>query len=213
MIPLGLLFMVPGNSYLVSALIASTTQKLPVSEDSVHFVQTLMLHLGCAVFGVVFFMMYLWNLPSVAKKMSKKFAKHRAKVNQVKLTTAETYLEVYLISVKRENERRIKTLRNDQPLDNLGLQQWFHLTLSLLPFLPCFLLGPWLLVPWLTALLVDTMSGLQVLRFFFRMMLGTNSLLKVEDSGLEFRLKVEPPVVAIAECPDPEPVPEVPASP
>jgi hypothetical protein len=154
--------------------------------------QVFFLHLAYALFGSVAVSYYLWNLPSVAKKLSKKYAKERAKENRQSLSTPEAFLEAYLCSIKKETDRRAKILKNDHPLDNIGLQPWVQVGLYCLPLVPCFIGGWWAFAPLVALMLFDTVSRCKILRYCFRFTLGTNSLLKVDDVGLEYRFKRDP---------------------
>jgi hypothetical protein len=185
-LPLAFFFLMMGNCKFFSLILFGTHK---INHLEVYIFQQLFLRLAYGLFGFGAMIIYLWNLPRVAKKIAKKFTKKRTKENRAVLSTPEAFLEAYLFSIQKEEKRRASIVHNDHPLDNIGLQTWFQLCLYCLPVMPCVIGMWWAFMPLSAALIIDIVSGLKMLRYFFLLTLGTNSLLKVEDAGLEYRFK------------------------
>ena len=193
LIPFAVGFLSIGLSKTASGIVHSIVHG-NYSDEDVASLQHLLTHIATGWFGMIVFIMYLWSLPSVAKRMANKFEKRRHKENRHTLTTAEAYLSAYLNDLKLEDERRARTLRNDQCFDNIGLQCWFQALLNILPFIPCFLGGEIFLCIFTGLLLLDTISGCRTLRWFFSLTLGTNTVLNINDMNMKVSL-VDPPAV------------------
>jgi hypothetical protein len=208
LIPIALFCLVVGSCFPLCEVLCCMLSGRSVDERDVEIGQMVFLWVFSGLGGPIGLIMYLWNLPSVAKDMSKKFARHRERENRKVLTVAETYLEVYLGAIKTEADRRARTLVNDQPFDNIGLQQWFQLVLYSTPLVPCVIGGLWVLIPFLGILLLDTISGCKALRFCFQLCLGTHSVLKFDQKSLKVSL-ADP---SLASFPVPPTGPCVPAT-
>lgn len=192
-------FLVVLNLWMAPILMVAYFDSIPIAFGKMFFhvhiqtwelalIQNICLRLVCGLSGMAFVLMYLWSLPSVAKKLSKKYAKRRAKENRDTWTAREVYLDVYLKALEKETAHRAKSSRKVHALDNIGLRPWFQVTLYCLPFLPCLIGGPWIMAALIMALVMDTNGNCKILRWCFQRLLSINSFLTINDEDVQVKL-------------------------
>jgi len=130
-------------------------------------------------------LLYLRNIPKVAKRLSEKLDKKRGTAGK---STAEMYLDVLLATTAQEETRRRSLPHNDAMFDNNGLTPYVQIVLMVVGGLITMASNSMLLLPAL--LLLDKLFKFKALRYFLCQTLGTNPIYSFTEEMLEVRYKV-----------------------